>query len=70
MKALLKKERILQAVWHETEGSNMKNHVHGILLAAQVRGSDINTGYLLLSYRFSNYGDCENEIQASEAEVL
>jgi hypothetical protein len=68
MMGLVKKERVLQGAWGESEGSTLKNQVKQILLTAVATRSD--RGYLTLQYKFDNETSCKNELESLAKTVL
>ena len=68
MQALIKKERVLAAIWDSESGSTLKDNIKQIGLLANpiVR----NKGYIAIEYSFSNVEACEAELAAQEDGAL
>ncbi len=68
MRALRKKERMLEAIWLEQNGATLTDELHGVSLEA-VADSD-NTGHLVLSYEFKNADACRKVAAANVNDAL
>lgn len=66
--SLYQNERSLNSFWDEEEGSAMPPHLDGIVLSG--KATDPSTTYLNLSYQFSNFGRCQEIIDAKDNEGL
>ena len=66
---LLKKERVLLAEWNYSYGSKLpQNDINNIVLRAGA--SDVSTGLIAIQYRFSNYSDCNKELENAQSDSL
>jgi hypothetical protein len=68
MMGLIKKERILAAIWEESEGSNLPADLKQIGLIASPSARD--KGYISIEYSFTNMDTCEAELDAQEDDAL
>ena len=68
MMALVKKERVLAAIWNAENGSSLPEEIESIVLFAQPLSRE--TGVLAVEYRLSNQATCEAEIAALEDDAL
>lgn len=65
MAAMAQGEMSLQASWDEESKANLKNDITEILLWG--KATDAETGYVLLQYRFANWAECADRIEAENA---
>jgi hypothetical protein len=68
MMGLLKKDRMLAAVWSAKYGSQLTENLKAVSLMAYAQTR--NTGHLGLEYQFTNEKDCDTEVSAEEDRVL
>jgi len=68
MRALRKKERVLQAIWLEKNGATLTDNLSGVLLDA-IADSD-NAGHLVLTYEFKNVDACRKTATATVNDAL
>jgi len=68
MTGLRKGERVLQAIWGDVNGPEIKDGVFEILLTADATSSD--EGQLSLQYRFANHERCQDLIESEEADAF
>jgi hypothetical protein len=68
MMGLLKKERLIQAVWSGETGARLKNGIGAVSLTATAKTT--TEGYVTLSYEFDNFATCQKEIQEAEKSVF
>ncbi len=68
MMGLIKKERILAAIWEKSEGSSLPSEIEQIGLIASPTSRD--KGYIAIEYSFTNKDDCEAELAAQEDDAL
>lgn len=62
MKAMAHGEMLLQASWDEESKAELKNDITEVLLWG--KATDAETGYVLLQYRFANWAECADSIEA------
>jgi hypothetical protein len=62
MNAIVNGEMSLQASWDEESNANLKQDIGEILLLG--KATDAATGYVLLQYRFTNWAECSDKIEA------
>ena len=62
MAAVAQGEMSLQASWDEESKADLKNHITEVLLWG--KATDAQTGYVLLQYRFANWAECADRIEA------
>lgn len=68
MMGLIKKERVLAAIWEKSEGSSLPSDIEQIgLIASPISG---DKGYISIEYSFTNKESCEAEIAAQEDNAL
>ena len=66
---LLKKERVLRTEWNSRYGSKLpQNDINNIVLRAGA--TDVSTGLIAIQYRFSNYSDCNKELESVQSDSL
>ena len=63
MMGLRQKERTLSALWEAEEGSKIPAPIKGIALEASALSND--TGFLRLSFEFTNFTSCLSELKAN-----
>lgn len=68
METLLEGERLLASYWDNGKGSTMKGNLASVYLAAEASSEEV--GYLVIDYKFDNYGQCESEISSVEDDAL
>jgi len=68
MMGLIKKERILAAVWEAKDGSSLPPDLQSIALYASPYAQD--KGYISIEYTFINEDACESELAAKEDGAL
>jgi len=68
MMGLIKKERILMAIWESTEGSSLPSDLKQIGLIAKANAQD--NGYVAIEYSFINIDSCEAELAEQEDQAL
>lgn len=68
MMGLIKKERILAAIWEKSEGSSLPSDIESIGLIASPSAGD--KGYIAIEYSFTNKDTCEAELAAQEDDAL
>jgi len=68
MMGLIKKERILLAVWEKSEGSSLPSDIEQIGLIVGPTSRD--KGYIEIEYSFTNKEACEAELAAGEDDAL
>lgn len=62
MEAMAQGEMSLQASWDEESKAKLKNDITEVLLWG--KATDAETGYVLLQYRFANWAECADRIEA------
>jgi len=68
MMGLIKKERVLAALWEKSEGSSLPSDIEQIGLIASSISCD--KGYIAIEYSFTNKEACEAELAAQEDDAL
>lgn len=68
MMAMIKKERILLAVWNNEKGSTLVDNIKQVGLIASPSGQ--NKGYISIVYSFDNEKACEAELAGQEDGAL
>ncbi|RME39651.1 MAG: hypothetical protein D6794_03515 [Deltaproteobacteria bacterium] len=66
--ALLKKERVLGAIWEESKGSSLPPNLKQVALVTGATALD--KGYIAIEYSFKNEDACNAELAAQEDEAL
>ncbi|BAI80354.1 conserved hypothetical protein [Deferribacter desulfuricans SSM1] len=68
MMGLIKKERILIAIWDSEKGSHLPSDLKQVgLIAGATSG---NTGYIAVEYSFTNKDSCDAELAKQEDDAL
>ena len=68
MPGLVKNDRVLTSLWSEEDGSELKDDLKTVCLAA--RGASRSIGFIVIEYLFKNQQQCEAEIEAAENDAL
>jgi hypothetical protein len=68
MMGLLKKERVLGALWGTEQGSSLPTDLKSIGMMAFA--TTLDKGYITVEYYFTNFDSCEVELNAEEDDGL
>ena len=68
MMGLIKKERVLAAIWEKSKGSSLPSDIESIVLF--VKPTNRDKGYIAIEYSFINKNTCEAKLAAQEDDAL